>query len=289
MLSFDPNASGFSVANWLACAEASCLAYETPMAIEDRLKRAGFEQVTMLSSELGTGGFVASSQEQGVTVVSFRGTQPTSYRDIRTDLEVRMVGGDDDGHGPKVHMGFSRSLASVASLLREATRDWSKALFVTGHSLGGALAMLYADSCESHPPKSVYTFGQPRCGNGQFALQYDARLGERTFRLRNKADIVPHLPHFDFGWPSSPADTYWHAGTDVLSTVLGGLVFNPGLRTRILNDVLALATEWQTARHLALLEDHHSDLYLQAAVRVMADRQVRPTLNTWGQKQGGVR
>ncbi|CAM6100070.1 unnamed protein product [Calypogeia fissa] len=78
-------------------------------------------------------------------------------------------------------------------------------LFITGHSLGGALAMLYAgmlyyfgENSVANRIGSVYTFGQPRVGDETFAqFMLDNLTIERYFRVVYCNDIVPRLPFDD--------------------------------------------------------------------------------------------
>jgi hypothetical protein len=70
-------------------------------------------------------------------------------------------------------------------------------VFVTGHSLGGALAVLAASVLLSEGRQqiaAVYTYGQPRVGDPEFSAAFDAKLGALTFRYVNDLDIVPHVP-----------------------------------------------------------------------------------------------
>jgi hypothetical protein len=78
-------------------------------------------------------------------------------------------------------------------------------LFITGHSLGGALAMLHAGMLfyfGEHEVTdrlgAVYSIGQPRVGDeefGEFMLQ---NLGlERYFRVVYCNDVVPRVPFDD--------------------------------------------------------------------------------------------
>jgi predicted lipase len=67
---------------------------------------------------------------------------------------------------------------------------------VTGHSLGGALAILAAyDLVDQHIATRplVYTFGQPRTGNYAFATSVMATVPD-VYRLTHYRDIVAHLP-----------------------------------------------------------------------------------------------
>jgi acetyl esterase/lipase len=69
-------------------------------------------------------------------------------------------------------------------------------VFVTGHSLGGALARLCALSLRLDlglPDVRVVTFGSPRVGNGVFAAWFDSAVGPH-WRFTHDRDIVPSLP-----------------------------------------------------------------------------------------------
>jgi hypothetical protein len=78
-------------------------------------------------------------------------------------------------------------------------------IYVTGHSLGGALAalytgMLYYNGETEIAPKvaAVYTFGQPRVGDAQFAKYMEEKLpNPRYFRVVYCNDLVPRIPFDD--------------------------------------------------------------------------------------------
>jgi hypothetical protein len=68
-----------------------------------------------------------------------------------------------------------------------------KNLWITGHSLGGAMATIAGAMCRwegSLNVAGVYTFGAPKVGDDKFAQNYPAELQ----RFENRNDIVPHLP-----------------------------------------------------------------------------------------------
>ena len=71
-------------------------------------------------------------------------------------------------------------------------------LWVTGHSLGAAMASLGAASISKlgyMPPEKIklVTFGQPRVGNSSYVDAVD-KLISYSFRIVHAHDIVPHLP-----------------------------------------------------------------------------------------------
>ena len=70
---------------------------------------------------------------------------------------------------------------------------------VTGHSLGGAMAMLAAldlvhSGVVDAQSLSLYTFGQPRTGNHAFAAMVDEMLPANVWRVVAASDPVPHVP-----------------------------------------------------------------------------------------------
>ena len=79
-----------------------------------------------------------------------------------------------------------------------------EALYVTGHSLGGAMAALMGVMLATDPDyhrladklKGVYTFGQPMIGDPEFAQACDAHpiLKKVMARYVFEHDIVPELP-----------------------------------------------------------------------------------------------
>src|SRR3954447_21195474 len=72
----------------------------------------------------------------------------------------------------------------------EQARD--KPLFLTGHSMGGALAVLTACRLAKmgRPPAAVYTYGAPRVGDRAFCAGYSIP----TYRVVNRLGLVPEMP-----------------------------------------------------------------------------------------------
>ena len=100
-----------------------------------------------------------------------------------------------------VHTGFYEALSSVWDQLMMRLEEHGarrKSLWITGHSLGGALGTLVAATfglqLVNMGFNGVYTFGQPRIGNVEFAKNFNHRLGAKAFRFVNKNDIVTRIP-----------------------------------------------------------------------------------------------
>ncbi|KAK2654646.1 hypothetical protein Ddye_014502 [Dipteronia dyeriana] len=97
---------------------------------------------------------------------------------------------------------------TVKEKLKDLLKEHRNAKFVvTGHSLGGALAILFPTILVVHEEKEVmqrllgvYTFGQPRVGNRQLGRFMEAHLDSpipKYFRVVYCNDMVPRLPYDD--------------------------------------------------------------------------------------------
>jgi len=192
-LPFDATAAAFSPVNAWWLADAMLLAYWPEAEVERRFKSAGFAQVVPLIKK-GTQCFVAI--HRAFAVVSFRGTEPDSLRDILADVKLALKPWKVAGE--RVHDGFQDALEDVWQPLREALEPLhDRQVWFTGHSLGGALATLAADRHlieRERRAGGVYTFGSPLIGDGAFVDGFNRRNGERSFRFVNDRDSVTTVP-----------------------------------------------------------------------------------------------
>ncbi len=108
--------------------------------------------------------------------------------------------------GVKLHRGFSRAYFSVRDRIHEQIKELGIAtVTVTGHSLGGALAMLCAVDVQYNFGEQlnhldIYTFGAPRAGNDAFKASFERRV-PNSYRFVNGMDIVVELPRWWQGYP----------------------------------------------------------------------------------------
>lgn len=128
-------------------------------------------------------------------VIAVRGTQETKDFEIDADaLQVK----PDYGIKGEVHKGFYTQLDKIISApefveFLRVTKNANKELYVTGHSLGGAVAtILAAYFFEQGFKPLLYTFGSPRVGNTVFTQYYNDKFTH--FRHVNDFDIIPVLP-----------------------------------------------------------------------------------------------
>lgn len=191
-ISFEPKNTRFSLKNAYALALCSKLAYESEKVIQDKLAQHGFSSIFIERKE--TQAFIAYNDF--ALVLSFRGTSHIQDWMTNSDLLLSSI---RSGVG-KVHTGFLHALYVVWDDILRIIADVqnnAQPFWITGHSLGAALATLAA-ACFTlemdKPISGVYTFGQPRVGDRDFARLFNAELGQRFFRFVNNSDIVTRIP-----------------------------------------------------------------------------------------------
>lgn len=181
-----------------------------------------FEHQKIIHGSFGRG-YCRIFWNRDTVVVAFRGTRESVDWAI-ANLKAFPVLLRDCPEAPDVfvHRGFQRTLdyGDKTTELRslDAIIDYLKEydllnrkLIITGHSLGGALAVLFAVKLRSWLPdemhsnlEQVITFGSPAVGLSRFKKFY-GNLAEKTIRVVNNADAVPFTPPF----------FYKHVGTEI--------------------------------------------------------------------------
>ncbi len=233
--------------------------------------------------------YLAQSIDRKLLILAFRGTGPTNITNWLSDASTHTELFYSEG---KVHAGFllsamvlwrplsallvsalkGRSICETAAELRDAFRscaepalpcgqstpvtmdapDKLQALYLTGHSMGGALAVLTAALVHADPAlaalqrvlRGVYTFGQPMVGEADFTHGAEKKFGDRLFRHVYENDIVPRLPSILNG-------RYRHFGTEYRSTPQGWVYSAESVRQvpSVIGAVFLSALAW-VAREL---------------------------------------
>jgi hypothetical protein len=112
----------------------------------------------------------------------------------------RVIPPNSDNHTwGMAHPGF---LASISQVIDPVLKPFACAaakqshVWLAGHSLGGALAVLSAAwfKIETKFECHLHTYGQPMPGFENFSLRFDSELNDRHTRFINQRDIVPTVP-----------------------------------------------------------------------------------------------
>lgn len=124
--------------------------------------------------------------EKCFSVLVFRGTQGRISNwlfNLTTGLSSWPSGGN-------VHKGFKLLILEAWEEIKQHLDSIPTPVFYTGHSLGGALAVLAASLKK---PAAVYTFGAPRIGDSDFI---NATKAINIYRVASARDIVPGIRPF---------------------------------------------------------------------------------------------
>lgn len=209
---FRYQATSFDMRNAWWLIEASTLVYSNPEFVQKTFSRAGLSVVRFFDGQ-STQCFVASNDD--FIIVAFRGTETRmrserpDYLDVALDLlivvRIGLVPREGDG---SVHGGFNQALdevwwdreqeerrvAGLKSYLDELSAQRERPVWITGHSLGAALATLAADRYGKS--RGLYTFGSPRVGD----IEFGNRFKPTYYRFVNDDDIVTRVPSEVLGY-----------------------------------------------------------------------------------------
>ncbi|ORX94022.1 alpha/beta-hydrolase [Basidiobolus meristosporus CBS 931.73] len=241
----------------------------------------GDVQVTSYFDDLlsGLAGYVGVNHKEKTIIVAFRGT--SNIRNWVHDFDFLPLdfAYPDAEKGTMVHGGFLKAFNSVSEDVIAGLKKVvdqlpinpdEYELVVTGHSLGGAVAVLGAMEIKNHllNPKSprcitppaktinpekilVRTYGQPRVGNPKFAaLAYktlsNSTISDSFIRVTSKNDPVPHVPPESFGFLHSPHEVYihWFTGKTMNCNDAGMAEDNDCIRGYLPVDVISHMTYW---------------------------------------------
>ena len=186
----------YSEQNALSFALACQLAYQPKEKVLEVVTTWGFECLDVISRRKGrdidTQCYLMEDDKN--IVVCFRGS------DSKFDWLANVQTTQDPGplNNTKAHEGFQDALFPVViALTKQINREGqNKRVWITGHSLGGALCSLFAGMLIENGIEvyGIYTFASPRPGSAKFEKQLNAAVKGPHYRVVNDGDLVPHVP-----------------------------------------------------------------------------------------------
>jgi triacylglycerol lipase len=215
MPAFDPQATRFSAKNAVLLAQLSNAAYRTRIDAETIVRQQlGFTDSYWIDlTKQFPNVYAIGAGCDEFAVIAFRGSQ--NAKDWMTNVNAAAArfswffeGAPETGG---VHTGFAMAVRHSWYKIKNAVNFVSPlpvrppdsttlqpTLWLTGHSLGAALAVVCGAVLSMVNPvrlvNGIYTFGQPRIGLYNFCGHYDQLLRLQTFRFVNNEDLVPRVP-----------------------------------------------------------------------------------------------
>jgi|TARA_B110000093_G_C12972399_1_gene413582 triacylglycerol lipase len=152
---------------------------------------------------------VSISEEKKRICIIFRGSE--SITDWKHDLQITKHLLNEDTN-IKVHSGFYNQLMSVYEELLDCVIEHIKKhkdydIYVSGHSLGGALCTLFGYMLSENTENmvNVVSFASPRVGNYNWKNDFNNKKNLLHYRVTNKRDIVTAFPLY----------RYYHVGQHI--------------------------------------------------------------------------
>lgn len=171
--------------------------------------------------------YIAETDES--IIVAFRGSEaPTTldgFKDwLLTNANNYLIlpegrAGTDfaaAGVGARFHKGFLEALEMIwepmLAAVNNAIKTKERPVWITGHSLGGALALMAAWRLQRSfvSIQEIVTFGAPMIGNDAAAKAFEQEFSGKIYRFVDLEDVVPHLPSV-----SLIANAYTHCQNEV--------------------------------------------------------------------------
>lgn len=257
------------------------LSYASEAEINTTLSQWGLPKV----SHFQNGSLYACVASDDHTVlIAFRGTDDSKDWLVNADATPQSV-----LHGI-VHRGFYQGMKTLYPEMVAAASDHGvekKHLWITGHSLGGALAVAFAYEGLAEgrfTPAGVVTFGQPLLGDSALGAYVSDQLGGNYVRFVNERDVVTRVPP---GYVHFGKLIWFHDGKLELDTqrVLSVAAGNPTAAAhpelaplstaefeslqRSIRDLRQLGKNFDPARlqsygeQVAAITDHFMDAYIR--------------------------
>ena len=160
------------------------------------------------------------------------------------------------------HEGFWESTEDIWGIYSKykelASGQEQRPLFITGHSLGGAMATVAAVRLlhENIPFVGLYTFGQPRAMVRKMIPIVNAQCKDRFFRFQNNNDIVTRMPALLAG--------YRHGGTQLYISQHRVIYRKTSFWFSFVDHLSGTFKNLKKLHRLDMISDHDMNEYLAA-------------------------
>jgi hypothetical protein len=231
--------------------------------------------------------YMVQSKCGRVVVLCYRGTEATNLGNWLGNADVGPDAVALSGEQAGFHSGFYRNLRITRRIVIEELKhaiegrslaDPSQrvehpmeALYLTGHSLGGAMAVLFAVSTAATADtkviaervRAVYTYGQPMA-LAEPVTKLAREVGQKVFRHVMSRDVIPALPPAQSGKFTHVGHEYVHADGEwhPAATPVSQLRNMREISGSVLLSVFATPKRSATSRYA--LGDHGPHRYINA-------------------------
>lgn len=230
--------------------------------LKRRLEAGSFRLVHVFNNDQA---FLAV-REGHFAVLAFRGTKGKELLDIDLNLRLVPLPGIP---GVMVHCGFlevfNRCKTEIEAAVNESVPS-TLGLYITGHSLGGALAQIASAALNRDNLAACYTFGTPRVGTAGF----DEQIKCPHYRVVNNWDLVPGLPLAFFRG-------YRHNGDPRLLTPKASFALRRDRYADFLYNIAAIVLVTLRTSKLLINDDHMIWNYRKRLEEIAAARASAPT------------
>jgi triacylglycerol lipase len=236
-------------------ARLSNLAYKSPAEAEKIFRKMGYS--TRYISNGGSDAYIVESDTDLIIVC--RGTEVKQWSDVSADLSINLTK-PLTGTG-RVHIGFKHYTDKLWEPISEyikTKKAQKKTLWVTGHSLGAAMATLIARRCTLdytlQTPAALFTYGSPRVGNREYINAFNGLVVHH--RWVNDGDIVTKVPL---------PPLYYHCGTMHHISASGVITSGAATKRKFTTGIKFILSFWKGIFNKLLgdAKDHSSEIYVQ--------------------------
>ena len=224
----------------------SGLAYGEPSEVNKKFRKHGFYD-TKFCNKRGAQCYVVWNDTDAV--ICFRGTEPKEMSDIKADLNaIQKQGLHNKGD---VHGGFQGEINKIWDLILEKVNELKDhKIYITGHSLGGAMATICAKRLQEQQieVQCLYTYGSPRVGDKRWVKS----LQIPHYRFQNNNDVVCKVPFWFMG--------YRHHGKSVYISYTGKIC-KMSMWRRFIDGMRGRFKAWSKKQFFDGIYDHNITTY----------------------------